>query len=223
MDPSTFRLFASSSSQAGFALGQFVGGGYFAGYISHTANGIATHALIVAPAATGASGNGYTLTTEYTAKTTNTITATSVSMFDGRANTDAQIALGISGFPAAQFCVSLNINGYSDWYLPAYLELEIAYFNLKPGADSNNTSYGVNSYAIPVRNSNYTASAPAQTGVSAFIEGGPEAFQKSNHWTSSHLDGSANTRYVGFLSGFNAFGSSSGNLNEVRAFRRIAL
>ena len=41
-------------------IGEPFGGGYFAGYISHTADGNATHALIVAPRATGATGSGYT-------------------------------------------------------------------------------------------------------------------------------------------------------------------
>jgi len=45
------------------ALGTPLEGGYFAGYISHTADGSPTHALIVAPRATGATGTGYTLTT----------------------------------------------------------------------------------------------------------------------------------------------------------------
>jgi hypothetical protein len=34
------------------SIGDAYGGGYFAGYISHTADGVATHRLIVAPAAT---------------------------------------------------------------------------------------------------------------------------------------------------------------------------
>jgi hypothetical protein len=38
-------------------IGEPFGGGYFAGYISHTADGNPTHALIVAPRATGATGN----------------------------------------------------------------------------------------------------------------------------------------------------------------------
>jgi hypothetical protein len=42
-------------------IGEAFGGGYFAGYISHTADGNPTHALIVAPRATGATGLGYTL------------------------------------------------------------------------------------------------------------------------------------------------------------------
>jgi hypothetical protein len=44
-------------------IGEPFGGGFFAGYISHTADGNPTHALIVAPRETGATGTGYTLTT----------------------------------------------------------------------------------------------------------------------------------------------------------------
>jgi hypothetical protein len=44
-------------------IGEPFGGGFFAGYISHTADGNPTHALIVAPRETGATGSGYTLTT----------------------------------------------------------------------------------------------------------------------------------------------------------------
>jgi hypothetical protein len=47
-------------------IGSELGGGYFAGYISHTADGNPTHALIVAPRATGATGGSYTLNTNLT-------------------------------------------------------------------------------------------------------------------------------------------------------------
>ena len=100
-------------------IGEAWGGGYFAGYISHTANGSPTHALIVAPRATGATGTGYTLTTDLAWKTTNTATAGSVSLFDGAANTVAMVAAGITNHPAANFCVGLSISGFTDWYLPA--------------------------------------------------------------------------------------------------------
>jgi hypothetical protein len=109
---------------------------FFAGYISHTANSVATHALIVAPAATGASGTGYTITTNLQWKTTNTTTAGTTSSFDGAANS---ANMNNASHPAAQFCEGLSIGGYTDWYLPARYELEIAYYNLKPTTGSNNT------------------------------------------------------------------------------------
>jgi hypothetical protein len=78
--------------------------------------------------------------------------------------------------PAAQFCENLSIGGYSDWYLPARYELDIAYENLKPTTASNNTSWGINPYSVPERTVNRTAGAPAQTSVAAFQSGGAEAF-----------------------------------------------
>ena len=48
-----------SEELSNLVIGQAFGGGYFAGYISHTADGNPTHALIVAPRATGATGTSY--------------------------------------------------------------------------------------------------------------------------------------------------------------------
>jgi hypothetical protein len=133
-------------------IGEPFGGGYFAGYISHTADGNPTHALIVAPRATGATGTGYTLTTNLQWKTTATTTAGTTSTFDGAANTAAMVTAGIADHPAANFCKNLSIGGFTDWYLPARYELDIAYFNLKPSTDANSTSWGTNIYAVPQRN-----------------------------------------------------------------------
>jgi hypothetical protein len=164
------------------AIGAAYQGGFFAGTISHTDDGVATHALIVAPAATGATGTGYTLTTNKQWKTTNTTTAGTTSPFDGAANS---ANMNNASHPAAQFCEDLSIGGYSDWYLPARYELDIAYENLKPTTDSNNTSWGINPYSVPERTVNRTAGAPAQTSVAAFQSGGAEAFVADYHWSST--------------------------------------
>jgi hypothetical protein len=139
-------------------IGESFGGGYFAGYISHTADGNPTHALIVAPRLEGATGTGYTLTTLLNWKTTNTGTANTLSDFDGAANTAAMVTAGIADHPAANFCKNLSIGGFSDWYLPARYELDIAYFNLKPGTGANDTAWGSNIYSVPRRNNNNTRS-----------------------------------------------------------------
>ena len=202
------------------AIGFPMAGGYFAGYISHTANGVPTHALIVAPRATGATGTGYTLTTNLQWKTTNTTTAGTGSPFDGAANTAAMVTAGIADHPAAQFCVNLSIGGFTDWYLPARYELDIAYFNLKPSTDANSTSWGTNIYAVPQRNINWTTTYPAQTALTAFNTNA-EAFVASNHWSSS--EGSASFGWlVNFSSGRQTTGSKPTGY-RVRAFRRIAL
>jgi hypothetical protein len=201
-------------------LGIPFGGGYFAGYISHTADGNPTHALIVAPAATGATGTGYTLTTMLQWKTTETTTAETNSGFDGLANTAAMVTAGIANHPAAEFCVNLNIAGYTDWYLPARFELEIAYFNLKPSTAANNASFGINDYSVPKRTANYTTTFPAQTNVAAFTTSA-ESFNTFTHWTSTETNATTSWR-ISFSSGSQSSSTKSAT-NRTRAFRRIAL
>ena len=201
-------------------IGEPVGGGYFAGYISHTADGNPTHALIVAPRATGATGTGYTLTTMLTWKTANTTTAGTTSAFDGAANTAAMVTAGIANHPAANFCVGLNIGGFSDWYLPARYELDIAYFNLKPGTGANDTNWGSNIYSVPRRNNNYTTTYPAQTALTAFNTSA-EAFVADSHWQSTEGD-AGNAWRLFFVNG-NHNNVGKALTLRVRAFRRIAL
>jgi hypothetical protein len=210
---------AASGEAAEPEIGDAYGGGYFAGYISHTADGVATHRLIVAPATTGATGTGYALTTNLQYRTANT--GQIASDFDGAANTAAMVGIGINLFPAAQFCVGLNIGGYTDWYLPARLELEIAYSNLKPSTSSNNTSWGINAYSVPAQTANYTSGDPGQTSVVSFQSGQPEAFVADAHWSST-----SNGTPSGWLVSFNSGGNVSFQKTSsfrLRAFRREAI
>jgi hypothetical protein len=206
-------------------IGEEFGGGYFAGYISHTADGNPTHALIVAPRATGATGTGYTLTTNLAWKTANTTTAGASSTFDGVANTAAIVTAGIADHPAAQFCKNLNIGGFTDWYLPARLELDIAYFNLKPSTGNNDTNRGSNNYSVPKRLVNYTSAYPTQTKLTAFNTSA-QAFAANTHW-SSEDGGVTSAWFFGFGDGsqYNSlsFGLTKAATYGVRAFRRIAL
>ena len=201
-------------------IGDELGGGYFAGYISHTANGVPTHALIVAPRATGATGTGYTLTTNLQWKTANTTTVGTTSAFDGAANTAAMVTAGIADHPAANFCVGLSIGGYSDWYLPSRYELDIAYFNLKPSTAANDTSWGINIYSVPKRDINNTTTYPTQTALAAFNTS-TEAFVAAVHWSSTET--SATTAWRLDLSNGGQSNGSKTIALRVRAFRRIAL
>jgi hypothetical protein len=202
-------------------IGTAIEGGFFAGLISHTANSVPTHALIVAPRATGASGTGYTITTNLQWKTTNSTTTGTTSSFDGAANTAAMVTAGIASHGAANFCVNLSIGGFTDWYLPARYELDIAYENLKPTTTSNNTSWGINPYSVPERTVNRTAGAPAQTSVAAFQSGGAETFVADFHWSSTEASSTA-AWLLRFLGGDQGTGSK-GNGSRVRAFRKLAL
>ena len=197
-------------------------GGFFAGYISHTANGVPTHALIVAPRATGASGSGYPLTTLYAWKTAGTTTTGTTSTFDGRANTDAMIAAGIANHPAANFCVGLSIGGFTDWYLPATLELEIIYRAFKPDTTVNGTTFGINAYSVPPRASNYTAGSPALTSVAAFqAPSGTERFDTGNAHVSSTETSATQYQGVFFTGGTLSSYTKTSAVLRTRAIRRV--
>jgi hypothetical protein len=131
------------------------------------------------------------------------------------------VTAGIASHPAANFCVNLSIGGFTDWYLPARYELDIAYENLKPTTTSNNTSWGINPYSVPERTVNRTSGAPAQTSVAAFQSGGAEAFVAANHWSSTESS-STNAWELSFANGFQGDGTKAGN-ERVRAFRKLAL
>ena len=202
-------------------IGTLLEGGYFAGYISHTANGVATHGLIVAPAASGYNGGS-----KLKWKTSSTITSGSPSTYDGAANT---AAVANTDHPAANYCAGLTIGGYSDWYLPARYELDIAYYNLKPSTTQNATNVGTNAYSVPARNSNYTQNGdPTQTSVALFQSGGAEAFivaavtNTTYHW-SSWWDASDTTAWGVHFNDGSLDETGNGATRYVRAFRKFAV
>jgi hypothetical protein len=223
MDPNSFRLLMGvGSGNVLPPIGEAYEGGYVAGYISHTADGSPTHILIVSPESTGE-------TTSLSWKTSSTSTSGATSVFDGYANTQAMVAAGIADHPAANFCVGLSIGGYSDWYLPARLELEIAYFNLKPTTDNNSTSVGVNDYSVPKRISNYTVSNPAQTSVALFQSSGGQDFYPgistviaANEFYWSSNETSATNAPSAAMGNGGTVNTGKGSSLRVRAFRRVA-
>jgi hypothetical protein len=210
-------LRAAAGGDVGIPIGSSYEGGFFAGYISHTADGVPTHGLIVAPSASGYNGQS-----KLQWKTSNTSTAGTTSPFDGAINS---ANMNNASHPAAQYCEGLTIGGYSDWYLPALYELDIAYENLKPTTTGNSTSWGINSYSVPERTVERTAGAPAQTSIAAFQSGGAEAFVAGDwHWSSTESSGStAAARILDFANGIQNNGSKSGLTAYVRAFRKFAL
>ncbi len=194
-------------------IGSAYGGGFFAGQISTTGDGVATHNLVVGPLSTAQNSSKQW-------KTSNTSSAGTSSVIDGPTNS---ANMNNADHPAAQFCEGLTIGGFSDWYFPAKNELEICYFNLKPTTGSNNTSSGTNTNAVPSRGSNYTAGTPAQTSAAAFQTGGAEAFNPLvTYWAGT--EGSASTAWFQFFDGgFQGSGNSKTNSNYVRAVRRVAV
>ncbi len=197
-------------------VGSALGGGFFAGQISTTANSVATHNLVVGPVS---SAQGV-----YQWKTTNTSTAGTSSTIDGPTNSSN---MNDATHPAAQFCEGLTIGGFSDWYMPASLELEICYYNLKPTTQNNSTRIGTNAYSVPARASNYTTGDPAQTSAADFKDTGAEDYTTSPfsfYWSSTE-SGASYAIFKAFNGGSSSpfFKDNTSYSIKVRAVRRVAV
>jgi len=193
------------------AIGAAFQGGYYGGLISQAANGIASHALIIAPKATGESSRA--------CKSANTATAGTGSSFDGFANSEAAKD---ASHPANQWARALSIGGYDDWYIPALYELEILYRRFKPDNSEGNTpGFGANAYAVPPTSADYSGVIPAQSAVALFAIGGAQAFFAGEVGTSTQ--DSATTHQVQDWYYGNWDPLSKTTARTVRAIRKIAV
>lgn len=193
------------------AIGAAFQGGYYGGLISQAANGIASHALIIAPKATGESSRA--------CKTANTATAGTGSSFDGFANSEAAKD---ATHPANQWARALSIGGYDDWYIPALYELEILYRRFKPDNSEGSTpGFGANAYAVPATTANYSGVIPAQTAVALFATGAAQAFFSGGIGTSTQ--NAATTHQVQDWYYGNWDPLSKTTVQTVRAIRKIAV
>jgi hypothetical protein len=177
--------------------------------------------LIVAPAATGQFGGS---TPSYILWKTSTSTDTnppSQNEVYGKLATDFFTG---TTYPAFNWAKSLNIGGFTDWYIPAKNELEILYFNLKPTATANITTSGINPNAVPARASNYTTGNPAQTTNALFQSGGSEAFSAAEqYWSSTETSGININVWVQIFNTGEQFNVNKSNpLTCARSVRRIA-
>lgn len=152
-------------------IGQPFGGGFFTGIYQQNGK---RYAVITAPAA-------HELEGEWGAYGEKIEGAGSLT--DSRANTEAMAA---SGSTLAQQVLALEIDGFTDWAIPARDVQELQYRHLKPTAKQNYcwNRDGENPSSLPVGEL-YTEELPAQTTVDAFKAGGPEAFQPRWYWSSS--------------------------------------
>ena len=124
--------------------------------------------------------------------------------------------------PAAQFCEGLTINGFSDWYLGSYYEMNQIYRTLKPVTGSSFTFTGANPNAIPGPKPNYTSTDPLQTTAVDFQDGGSEAFVTNYAWTSTVIYEPTWATGVNFAQG-GQFGDTleKSSFYQVRAIRRV--
>lgn len=155
-------------------IGTPFGGGFYVGRIR---SGDAVYALIVAPKDGG----------ETTGCWLNSLTDVpgATSCHDGMANT---LAMRDAGSEIAAWALSLQINGFADWYLPSRDELELLYRNLKPTTEENIASFrdGDNPSSVPAGYP-YTEDHPQTTDAPVFRESAAEAFVDTWHWSSTQF------------------------------------
>ena len=170
-------------------VGQEYGGGFFVGqmYGSNLTSGGGLddggviYNIIMAPKATGERGVQTTEKPINPGTTTNFSDSQSFGKVAQDSNTD-------SNFVYWTWARNLTIGGFTDWYVPAILEMQLLYRALKPTGDSNNTSYGANPYGVPVPLGNYTPGSPAPTELAAFIE------PSGTEYLSTHDAGDVNAK-----------------------------
>jgi hypothetical protein len=209
----TQAAIAASGAAPGPIIGQSYGGGYYAGSISVTGNGVATHYLIVSPKA---SGSG-----QYSYRTSNS-SGDPDSIIDGPTNSST---MNNASHPAAQFCEGLTIGGYSDWYLPARNELMVIFYNLKPDTTASYSERS-NPYSVPPMGA-FSTGNPSQTSVSIFQAGGSEALDNSPgywyYWSSTQSPNATQATAVNFQSGYDDSNNQKTNPYIARAVRRVAI
>ncbi|WP_338571614.1 DUF1566 domain-containing protein [Pseudomonas canadensis] len=105
------------------------------------------------------------------------------SFTDSLANTQAMAA---AGSELAAKVLTLNIEGHTDWAIPARDVQELQYRHFKPATEENweNSRNGDNPHSEPAGQL-YSAEDPLQTLHTAFQEGGSEAFRDTWYWSSS--------------------------------------
>jgi hypothetical protein len=195
------------ATQALPAIGSAFGGGYFAGQIRV---GDVLFGLVMAGAAGELSGR-------WNAGTSKVEDA--VSRRDGRENT---IAMDAAGSKLAARALALNINGFTDWYIPALDELEILYRNFKPSSCSSYPGDGINKNSVPA-GTKYTSASPAQTTVAALVEDEADALIPAWYWSSTQFAADpANAWFQGFVNGYQN-GNHKSYAGRARAVRRFVI
>lgn len=137
------------------------------------------------------------------------------SFTNSRANTEAMAA---SGSELAKQVLALEIDGFTDWAIPARDVQELQYRHLKPTTEENwaGRRDGDNPHSEPVGHL-YSEEDPKQTVHEVFQAGGHQAFRDTWYWSSSQR--SANLAfYVNFDDGYQGYDGKDSEL-RVRPVR----
>ncbi len=132
------------------------------------------------------------------------------SFTDSLANTQAMAA---AGSDLAAKVLALNIDGFTDWAIPARDVQELQYRHFKPTTDENwaGRRDGDNPNSVPIGQL-YSEKSPLQTVHTDFQEGGAEAFRDTWYWSSSQR-----SAITAFLMSFGVgFQFTSGKYDELR-------
>ncbi|WP_338513447.1 DUF1566 domain-containing protein [Pseudomonas poae] len=137
------------------------------------------------------------------------------SFTDSLANTQAMAA---AGSELAAKVLTLNIEGRTDWAIPARDVQELQYRHFKPTTEENweNSRNGDNPHSEPVGQL-YSAEDPLQTVHAAFQEGSAEAFRDTWYWSSSQR--SADSAFYMHFGDGNQTGYGKGDELRVRPVR----
>ncbi|PMX22724.1 MULTISPECIES: DUF1566 domain-containing protein [unclassified Pseudomonas] len=137
------------------------------------------------------------------------------SFTDSLANTQAMAA---AGSELATKVLALNIEGFTDWAIPAHDVQELQYRHFKPTTEENwaGARSGDNPNSEPV-GLLYSEEDPAQTAHAAFQEGGAEAFRDTWYWSSSQRSADY-AFFMGFDDGLQSYDDKYGEL-RVRPVR----
>lgn len=168
-------------------IGQAYGGGFVTGFYQQDGK---RYAVITAPASYELAGEWG----EYGQKVDG-----ASSLTDSRANTEAMAA---AGSVIAQKVLGLDIEGFTDWAIPARDVQELQYRHFKPTTDANYAwnRDGENHSSVPPGDL-YSEESPVQTSFEAFKAGGQEAFQPRAYWSSTQRS-ATNAFYVLFDDGY---------------------
>lgn len=152
-------------------IGQAHGGGFVTGFYQQDGK---RYAVITAPAS-------YELVGEWGEYGQKVEGASSLT--DSRANTEAMAA---AGSDIAQKVLGIDIDGFTDWAIPARDVQELQYRHFKPTTDANYAwnRDGENHSSIPLGEL-YIEESPVQTSFEAFKAGGQEVFQDRAYWSST--------------------------------------
>lgn len=204
---------ATTVTTAPISIGDYYQGGYYAGKVNVSST---IYYLLIAPKSTEVVRQ---------IKQPNVVPVIgSNSDIDGAANT---AALNSADYPATFYCSNLEVEGYSDWYLPSAKEWATIYYFLKPHTGENVTNTGATEYAVspqPV-STNYTTSDPAQTTALAFRSPGQwlESNGTTQYWTSTGGTGDNADIYIkSIVDGSLTATSSVATKHYVRAIRKVA-